>query len=147
MIIKSKTITHFFLTTKKPRKTCGGNQKNYQHFQTSNKIIHADTKYQDFLDNPALQRFFFSPTGSEEIELIITSLSNKSNGPANISTSMYKMFKKKPKTPLGNLVNFFECSAFLKILKIVMITRIYKRDGLLLKKKVEKKFADAYSLF
>ena len=94
------------------------------------KIIHTDTKYQDFLDNPTSQTFFLFPTDPEEIELLIKSLSsNKSTGPARIPTNMLKMFKEELKTPLSNLINLsFECGAFPEILKTISVTPIYKKD-------------------
>ena len=93
------------------------------------KIIHTDTKYQDFLDNPASQTFFSSPTDPEEIELLIKSLSsNKTTGPASIPTNILKMFKKELKTPLSNLLNLsFECGAFPEILKATSVTPIFKK--------------------
>ena len=53
------------------------------------KVIHTDTKYQDFLDNPVSQRFYLSRTDPEQIELSIKSLSSsKSTGPASIPTNV-----------------------------------------------------------
>ena len=94
------------------------------------RIIHTDTKYQDFLDNPASQTFFLSPTDKEEIEQLIKSLSStKTTGPASIPRNMLKMFENKLKTPLSNLVNLYsECGAFPKILRTSSATPIYKKD-------------------
>ena len=61
-------------------------------------------------------RNVYSPTDPEEIELIIKSLSsNKRAGLTSIPISILKMFMKKLKTPLSNLVNLsFECGASLR---------------------------------
>ena len=94
------------------------------------RIIHTDTKYHDFLDNPASQTFFLSPTDKEEIEQLIKSLSStKTTGPASIPRNILKMFENKLKTPLSNLVNLYsECGAFPKIPKTPSVTPIYKKD-------------------
>ena len=98
--------------------------------QKKDKIIHTDTKYQHFHDHRVSQTFFLSHTDTEEIELIIKSLSSKKRTvAASIPTIILKMFKKELKTPLSNLVNLsFECGAFPEILKTPSVTPIYKKD-------------------
>ena len=62
--------------------------------------------YTDYRQGDNLNSFFITPTDSEEVIPIISSLSdNKSSGPNSVPTRILKLLKKDISTHLGDIFN------------------------------------------
>ena len=99
--------------------------------KTQSKVRFSDKNYTDYLHGGNFNSFFITPTDSEEVISIISSLSdNKSSGPNSIPTRILKLLKKDIST---QLVDIFKISFSWRIyptpLKIGKIIPIHKKDS------------------
>ena len=74
--------------------------------KAQSKIRFSNKTYTDYLHGDNLNSFFITPTDSEEVISIISSLSdNKSSGPNSIPTRILKLLKKDISTHLVDIFN------------------------------------------
>jgi hypothetical protein len=92
-------------------------------------IPKANKHFQEYLTSePSKHSMFLTPTDSEEIDKIITSLLPKTScGIDNISTKFIKMIKSSIKVPLTKLINkSLENGIVPQIMKIAKVIPLYK---------------------
>ena len=94
-------------------------------------IKYSHKHLSDFLKNRAQNSFFLSPTGKDEIALIISSLdSTKSAGPSSIPPEILKLFKNDISCQLVDIFNMsFTSRVFPSALKIAKVVPVHKKDS------------------
>ena len=91
----------------------------------------SNKNYTDYLHGDNLHSFFITPTDSEEVISITSSLSdNKSSGPNSIPTRILKLLKKDISTHLVDIFNLsFSSGIYPTPLKTAKVIPIHKKDS------------------
>ena len=91
----------------------------------------SNKNYTDYLHGDNLYSFFITPTDSEEVISIISSLSdNKSSGPNSIPTRILKLLKKDILTHLVDIFNLsYSSGIYPTPLKTAKVIPIHKKDS------------------
>ena len=91
----------------------------------------SNKNYTDYLHGDNLYSFFITPTDSEEVISIISSLSdNKSSGPNSIRTRILKLLKKDILTHLVDIFNLsYSSGIYPTPLKTAKVIPIHKKHS------------------
>ena len=81
--------------------------------KNTDKNIHTNANYKDYLENSVTNLFFLKPTNEEKVNSIIKQMkTNKAIGPNNIPTKILKTNQQIIAKPLVYLINRFLHSSF-----------------------------------
>ena len=99
--------------------------------KTQSKTRFSNKNYTDYLHVENYNSFFITPTDSQEVISIISSLSdNKSSGPNSIPTRILKLLKKDISTQLVDIFNIsFSSGIYSNPLKTANVIPIHKKDS------------------
>ena len=99
--------------------------------KTQSKTTFSNKSYTDYLHGEHFNYFFITPTDSQEVISIISSLSdNKSSGPNSIPTRILKLLKKDISTQLVDIFNLsFSSGIYPTPLKTTKVIPIHKKDS------------------
>ena len=99
--------------------------------KTQSKTRFSNENYTDYLHGENFNSFFITPTDSQEVISIISSLSdNKSSGPNCIPTRILKLLKKDISTQLVDIFNLsFSSGIYPTPLKTAKLISIHKKDS------------------
>ena len=92
-------------------------------------IVKSKKTHLSYLGHENSNTIFLSPTLSEDIEDLISSLkTNKASGPNSIPTKILKLFKKEFSEPLSDMINLsFNRGIFPNLFKIANVIPINKK--------------------
>jgi len=87
--------------------------------------------FKAYLSNRTTASFFISPTSPQEVEILISSLSDsKASGPHSIPVRIIKLLKQDISKPLSDLFNLsFSTGFFPSILKTSKVIPVFKKKG------------------
>ena len=99
--------------------------------KTQSKTRFSNKRYTDYLHGENFNSFFITPTDSQEVISIISSLSdNKSSGPNSIPTRILILLKKDISTQLVDIFNLvFSSGIYPTPLKTAKVIPIHKKDS------------------